>query len=383
MREWPPCLAWIPIPLPKAESNCWGRTSIPHAYASRAVAAERRKKNSTIRAKIEEILTDEFAGDPIDGTRWTRKTTQSISEDLFKDGIEVSANTVGRLLHEMDFSLKTNRKNIESGFKRKHGDRARHSRQFALIAAKRRKFETADLPIISVDGKKRELIGNVKNGGRTWRRKARDVKDHDFPSDAEGVALPYGIYDVRRNTGHVVVGTSRETSAFAVDAIEHWWRHHGKKHYAGATDLLILADSGGANSPRCKLWKCDLQQKLCNAYGLRVTVCHYPPGASKWNPIEHRLFSEISKNWQGVPLETFDVALNYISTTQTKTGLTVSAKLNSKIYEKGQEVADEEMKLLNLRANQTLPEWNDTIKPYAPKQLRNLGSYFWAAPKQN
>jgi hypothetical protein len=336
------------------------------------VAARRRKKNSAIRAKIEAILRDDVAGDPMDGTRWTRKTTQSIAESLFQHGIGVSANTVGRLLHTMGFSLKTNRKNIESGFKRKHGDRARRNRQFTAIAAQRRKFETADLPIISIDGKKRELIGNFKNGGRTWRRKAREVKDHDFPSDAEGVALPYGIYDVRRNTGMVVLGTSRETPEFAVDAIEQWWRSYGKKHYAGATELLILADSGGANSPRCKVWKCDLQQKLCNEHALRVTVCHYPPGASKWNPIEHRLFSAISKNWQGVPLETYQVALNYLSTTKTQTGLKVSAKLNSKTYEKGQQVTNEEMKMLNIRSHRTLPEWNYTIKPYALKQLRKM-----------
>ena len=336
------------------------------------MAAERRKKNSAIRARIEEIIRDEVAGDPIDGTRWTRKTTQSIAEELSKLGIEVSANTVGRLLGEMHFSLKTNRKNIESGFRRKRGDRAKRNRQFLLIAAKQRRFATADLPIISVDGKKRELIGNFKNGGRTWRRKAIEVKDHDFPSDAQGVALPYGIYDVRGNTGMIVVGTSRETPAFAVDAIEHWWRRCGKKHYAHATDLLILADSGGANSPRCKLWKCDLQQKLCNEHGLRVTVCHYPPGASKWNPIEHRLFSEVSKNWQGVPLETHEVALNYISSTRTKTGLTASAKLNAKTYETGQQVTDEEMKLLNIRAHRSLPEWNYTIMPYAHKQLRKM-----------
>jgi Rhodopirellula transposase DDE domain len=336
------------------------------------VAAERRKKNSTIKTRIEEILKDEVAGDPIDGTRWTRKTTQSIAEELFKHGIEVSANTVGRLLHEMDFSLKTNRKNIESGVKHKHGDRARRNRQFMLIAARRRKFETADLPIISTDGKKRELIGNFKNNGRTWRRKGKEVNDHDFPSDAQGVALPYGIFDDRRNSGMVVVGTSRSTPEFAVDAIEQWWRSDGKKHHPDAAELLILADSGGANSPRCKVWKCDLQQKLCNKHGLSVTVCHYPPGASKWNPIEHRMFSEISKHWQGVPLETYDVVLNYISTTKTKTGLTISSKLNSKIYEKGREATEEEMKLLNIRAHRTLPEWNYTIKPYTQKQLRKM-----------
>lgn len=146
----------------------------------------------------------------------------------------------------------------------------------------------------------------------------------------------------------------------------------GKKHFAGAAEMLILADSGGANSPRCMVWKCDLQQKLCNEHGLRVTVCHYPPGASKWNPIEHRLFSEISKNWQGVPLKTYQVALNYISTTKTQAGLRVSAKLSSKIYEKGQQVTDEEMKMLNIRAHRTLPKWNYTIKPHARKQLRKM-----------
>ena len=172
-----------------------------------------------------------------------------------------------------------------------------------------------------------------------------------------------------------MVGTSRETAEFAVDAIEYWWRRYGKKHYVGAAELLILADSGGANSPRCKLWKCDLQQKLCNEHGLCVTVCHYPPGASKWNPIEHRLFSEVSKDWQGVPLESYDVVLNYITTTNTKTGLTVSAKLNAKTYEKGLAVADEEMKLLNIRAHRTLPEWNYIIKPYIEKQLHKMRSY--------
>jgi len=306
------------------------------------------------------------AGDPIDGRRWTRKTTYSVAEELRRKGIEVSAKTVARLLRQMDFSLKTNRKNIESGFKRKPGHRARRNRQFMLISAKRRQFESADLPIISVDGKKRELIGNFKNHGRTWRRKALQVNDHDFPSDANGVALPYGIYDVRRNCGTIVLGTSRETSAFAVDAIERWWRSSGRKHYPDAAQLLILADSGGANSPRSRVWKCDLQQKLCNRHQLRVTVCHYPPGASKWNPIEHRLFSEVSRNWQGVPLQTYETALNYISTTTTRAGLQVTATLHTKIYQTGESVSDEEMALLKIRPHRTMPEWTYTITPQNP-----------------
>jgi hypothetical protein len=339
------------------------------------VVGPRRKKNSAIRGKIETLLADEVAGDPMDGRRWTRKTTQAVSGQLSQQGIQASANTVARLLREMGFCLRTNRKRIEPGANATRAERAKRNRQFMLIAAKRRKFEAAALPVISVDGKKRELIGPFKNVGRTWRGKAREVNAHDFPSDADGVALPYGIYDVGRNTGSVMIGTSHETPEFAVDAIERWWRRHGKGHYGEAKELLILADSGGANSWRCKLWKCELQQKLCNAHGLSVTVCHYPPGASKWNPIEHRLFSQISKNWQGVPLESYEVVLNYISTTRTKTGLRVSATLNTKTYEKGKEITDEEMELLNIQEHKTLPGWSYTIKPYDRNQLRKKLSY--------
>lgn len=313
-----------------------------------------------------------MAGDPIDGTRWTRKTTQSIAQELNAEGIKVSGSSVRRLLRKMDFSLKTNRKNIESGVRRKWGDRARRNRQFIFISAKRRRFETADLPIVSLDGKKRELVGNFKNGGRTWRCKERPVNDHDFPSDASGVALPYGIYDVRRNTGLVTIGTSHETAAFAVDTLEYWWRHEGKKHYPGAQELLILADGGGANSSRSTVWKCDLQQKLCNRHGLKVTVCHYPPGASKWNPIEHRLFSEISKHWQGVPLDSYDTILNYIRRTKTKTGLSVTATLNTKTYPKGDKATEEELDLLNIRTLHPHPVWNYIIKPQTLKQLKRL-----------
>lgn len=297
------------------------------------------------------------------GLRWTRKTTQNIAEQLTCLGIEVSPNTVARLLHQMGFSLKTNRKNIESGVKHKRGHRARRNRQFLTIKRTRQRFERANQPIISVDGKRRELIGNFKNNGRGWRLKAKPVNDHDFRTDAIGVALPYGIYDERRNTGMVMVGTTRETPAFAVDAIGHWWRTRGRKDYPEAERLLILADSGGANSARSRVWKCDLQQKICNRYGLSVTVHHYPPGASKWNPIEHKLFSQISKNWQGVPLETYETAINYISTTQTRAGLKVKAVLNSRTYETGETVTDEEIEMLRIRLYKDFPEWNYTIKP--------------------
>ncbi|MGH9466878.1 MAG: ISAzo13 family transposase [Terriglobales bacterium] len=321
---------------------------------------------------MEKLLQEDVAGDPISGLRWTRTTTGKIARQLLGLGIQVSANTVGRLLSKMKFSLKTNRKNIESGHKRAPGHRVRRTRQFGVIKRKRRRFERATLPIVSVDGKKRELLGNFKNPGKTWRRKPREVNDHDFPTDAQGVALPYGIYDVQRNTGMIVLGTSRETPAFAVDALERWWRSHGAKRYPHADELLILADCGGANSARSRVWKCDLQQKLCNRHGLRVTVCHYPPGASKWNPIEHRLFSEISKNWQGVPLESYETALNYISTTKTTAGLKVTARLHEKTYHTGEHVTDEEVDLLKIRTHRTLPEWTYTIAPQTPIRRRRM-----------
>lgn len=307
----------------------------------------------------------------MDGRRWTRRTTRSIADQLRRVGIAVGASTVARLLHQMGFSLKTNRKNIESGVKRTPEDRERRNRQILLIKAKRRQFEAADLPVISVDGKKRELIGNFKNNGRTWRETSREVNDHDFLTDASGVALSYGIYDTRRNHGTVVVGTSRATPAFAVDAIEYWWKRHGKKHYRHAKELLVLADSGGANGSRSTVWKADLQQ-LCNAHGLTITVCHYPPGASKWNPIEHRLFSEISKNWQGVPLESYETALKYIRTTKTRTGLKVNAVLHRKTYQTGEKATDVEMDLLNIKRHRTLPDWTYTISPYSDKQRKKM-----------
>jgi hypothetical protein len=207
------------------------------------------------------------------------------------------------------------------------------------------------------------MVGNFKSNGRVWRRESKEVNDHDFRTDAIGVALPYGVYDVQRNTGLMVVGTSRETPAFAVDAIERWWRANGTRYYPRADRLLILADSGGANSARSRVWKCDLQQKIANRHGLNVTVCHYPPGASKWNPIEHRMFSEISKNWQGVPLDSYETAMKYIRTTKTATGLKIGAVLNATPYRTGEAVGTEEMALLNIRAQKTLPEWNYTIRP--------------------
>ena len=318
-------------------------------------------------ARIEALLQEDVAGDPISGLRWTRKTTQKIAVGLAGLGIDVSARTVARLLAEMGFSLKSARKTIESGFKPKPGHRERRDEQFQKIGRVRRGFAQAGLPIISIDCKKKELVGNFKNEGATWCREPRKVNDHDFRSDATGMAVPYGIYDVRHNRGMVIVGTSRETPAFVADAVERWWVLEGCKRYAGADTLLLLADCGGGNSARARVWKRDLQHKLCNRHGLTVTVCHYPPGASKWNPIEHRLFSEVSKNWAGIPLETYETVVNYLSTTTTKHGLKVEAILHPGEYNIGESVTDADMNSLRFRKHKKLPEWNYTIKP-SPKK---------------
>lgn len=312
---------------------------------------------------IERIMKDETAGDPMTGLKWTKKTTEKIAEELANAGIIVSARTVGRLLVKMHFSLKTCRKNIEAGRKNKPGDRRRRDQQFRKVKRLRQQFEQEGLPVISIDSKKKEKVGNFKNDGKTWRNEPKEVFDHDFPSNAKGKAIPYGIYDTQKNKALVVVGTSSETPEFATDAIEQWWRLPGRNDYKSANQLMILADCGGGNGYRSTVWKRDIQEKLCNRHGLTVTISHYPPGASKWNPIEHRLFSEISRNWSGVPLDSHETVLNYISTTTTKTGLKVKAVLNQKIYLKGQSASQLELDSLNITKDRQLPDWNYTIRP--------------------
>ena len=261
----------------------------------------------------------------------------------------------------MNFSLKVNHKKIESGTNPPNPlDR---NKQFDYIADEREKFTQKGNPIISVDTKKKELIGNFKNNGATWQRDAVLVNDHDFPSDARGKAVPYGIYDTQKNKGAIFLGTSRDTPSFAVDSIESWWKTEGKKQYPNSKKLLILADSGGSNSSRSRVWKYKIQKKLCNQFGLSVSVSHYPPGSSKWNPIEHRLFSEISKNWAGRPLESYATILKYIRTTQTKFGLKVKAHFVRKKYETGERVTDKLMSTLSIKKHESLPKWNYTLKP--------------------
>ena len=308
-------------------------------------------------------MKTETAGDPMTGLKWTKKATAKIAVELGRVGIVVDAKTVGRLLVKMGFTLKTCRKNIEAGRKYQTGHRERRDQQFRNVKRLRKKFERLGLPVISVDSKKKEKVGNFKNEGKTWRREPKEVFDHDFPSHAKGKAIPYGIYDTQKNKALVVVGTSSETPAFATDAIEMWWRLQGKREYKSVKRIMILADCGGGNSYRSTVWKRDVQTKLCNRHGLTVSINHYPPGASKWNPIEHRLFSQISNSWAGVPLDSNETVLKYISSTTTKTGLTVKAILNEKTYLKGQKASKLEMDNLNIERDNLHPEWNYTIKP--------------------
>ena len=307
-------------------------------------------------------MEHETAGDPVSGLKWTHKTMQKLADELARLGILVSANTVGRLLKTMGFSLRVNRKTIESGIKNPPSPKDR-DRQFSYISQMRDSFASAGNPVISVDSKKRELVGNFKNDGKSWQCASIAVKDHDFPSDADGVAVLYGIYSPQSNRGNLYVGTSHDTPAFAVRCIVQWWKQTGIKAWPKADSLLILADCGGSNSSRSRIWKYRLQNELCNKHNIPVTICHYPPGSSKWNPIEHRLFAEISKNWAGQPLTSYEKIMNYIRTTKTKTGLRVGARLIRKQYQTGERISDKEMKQISIREHDTFPKWNYTIDP--------------------
>ena len=256
------------------------------------------------------------------GRKWIRQTPGKIASCLQERlDIHVSPTTLRRLLSQLNYSLKGNSKTLSAG---SHPDR---DKQFGIIENFRQQFSAAGDPIISVDTKKKELIGLFKNRGQLWCREAKKVKDHDFRSEALGIAAPYGIYDVGLNFGVVVVGKSADTPEFAVNSIATWWLSHGSHQYPNSKRLLILADSGGSNGARPRAFKKFLQERIANQYGLEISVCHYPTGASKWNPIEHRMFSEISKNWAGHPLESFGILLNFLRNTRTETGLHVERTL--------------------------------------------------------
>ena len=308
-------------------------------------------------AAIEATLKHDVAGDPITGIRWTHRTTDKIAAELADLGIQVCPRTVARILKGLDYRLRVNHKRVSTG---SGPDR---DQQFAYIAEQRAKFAGRGLPVVSIDTKKRELVGNFKNSGSIWAKTPQAVNDHDFRSQADGIAIPYGVYDLSANRSFVVVGTSHDTPDFAADNLLRWWQRAGRERYLGASELLVLADSGGSNSPRVRCFKYALQTRLVDPYHLKVTVCHYPSGASKWNPIDHRLFSEISKNWAGQPLRSYHTILNYLRSTTTETGLRVHAELVDQDYPKGIKIADAQFAAIALEPHQTQPLRNYTICP--------------------
>jgi DNA-binding phage protein len=308
----------------------------------------------TLETDLEALLDPK--GDPMSPIQWTTKSLSRLESTLNKAGHAVSYRTIGRILKAKGFSLQANKKNIEGV---SHPDR---DGQFQLINTTIKDFLATGDPVISVDCKKKELLGNFKNNGREWQPKgsAEVVNVYDFPSLADGKAVPYGIYDRLTNTGFVNVGTSADTSAFAVESIRRWWKEHGRKLYPNAKRLLITCDGGGSNGSRNRLWKKELQE-LVDEIGIPITIRHYPPATSKWNAIEHKLFSYISINWRAKPLTSLETIIRLISSTTTTSGLTVTAVADTNIYEKGIKISDKELAALNVRQEDFHGEWNYTI----------------------
>lgn len=287
--------------------------------------------------------------------KWIRNSLRKLSDKLDNEGYQASRSTLRRLLKPLGFGLYSNRKSISPN---QHPER---DRQFRYINKLKSRFLKAGYPVISVDTKKKELIGHFAKSGQTWGKQARAVNTHDFPADASGRAVPYGIYDLANNQGYILVGNSADTAEFAVEAIRSWWQTH-QPRFLRHDKWLILCDSGGSNSCRSRLWRLELQ-KLADELDIEIVVCHYPTGASKWNPVEHRLFSYISINWAGRPLYSFDEALGLIRNTTTSTGLTVTANLIDKVYETGRKVTDPVFKTLNIVKRQICPQWNYRVSP--------------------
>jgi transposase len=307
---------------------------------------------------LESLVEPGTRGDPESPLLWTSKSLRQLATQLQKMGHSISYRTVGTLLERAGYSLQANRKTREG-----HGHADRDA-QFEHIHQSVLRHQRGDQPVISVDTKKKELIGDFKNGGREWRPKGkpRRVRVHDFLLPEKGKAIPYGVYDLTRNEGWVSIGIDHDTATFAVQSIRRWWRTMGRRAYPGATSLLITADAGGSNGSRTRLWKWELQ-RFADETGLQVSVCHFPPGTSKWNKIEHRLFSFISRNWRGRPLESLAVIVSLIGSTRTSTGLHVRCEIDPGRYPKGQEVTDEQMATIRLKADRFHGDWNYTLAP--------------------
>jgi Rhodopirellula transposase DDE domain len=310
---------------------------------------------------LDHLIDPETRGDPESPLRWICKSTRTLAAQLTRQKHPLSHMKVAQLLREQGYSLQGNRKTEEGG---DHPDR---DAQFRHINTQVKRALAKGTPVISVDTKKKELVGNYENGGRQWLPAKQPVKvnGHDFPQPDIPRAYPYGVYDVERNRGFVNVGTNHDTGAFAVASIRGWWRAEGRRLYPKTRDLLITADAGGSNGWRLRLWKLELQ-KLADETGLTMTVCHFPPGTSKWNKIEHRLFSFISSNWRGEPLRDYETIVRLIARTTTAKGLKVTCRLDRRKYPTGRKVTDEEMKRVNLERNKFHGDWNYTIRPQSP-----------------
>ncbi|GHV61180.1 hypothetical protein FACS1894195_1290 [Bacteroidia bacterium] len=312
-------------------------------------------RQAGLKEALESLVEPTTSGDPQSALRWTVKSCRTLSQELKNKNFNVGKTTVANLLTELGYSLQANQKGLEG---ENHPDR---NAQFEFINRRALSYQNLNLPVISVDTKKKENIGNFKNSGQEYRPKkdARKVNGHDF---AEEKASPYGIYDIAKNEGFVNVGTNYDTSRFAVNSIQHWWELVGKEHYPHAKNILITADGGGSNGYRRKQWKVELQ-RFANESGLTVSVCHFPPGTSKWNKIEHKLFSQISLNWKGIPLVDYETLVQLIGATKNTKGLTVKCRLDTTEYQKGIKITEEELNAINMKKFKFHCEWNYVIKP--------------------
>lgn len=345
--------------LTKAKQELLAQRDAPTRQRRRGGGRKKRvETDATLVEALDGLINPVTRGDPESPLRWTCKSTRKLAEALTQQGHRVSQRTVCRLLKTMGYSLQANRKTHEGTA---YPDR---DAQFHFIYRQVKRYQAKHQPIISVDAKKKENIGEFANVGREWEPKKQPVKVnlHDFPDPQKGKACPYGIYDLTRNEGWVNVGISHDTAQFAVESIRRWWQRMGHERYPQAKELLITADGGGSNSYRTHLWKAELQ-RLANELKMTIQVCHFPPGTSKWNKIEHQMFSFISKNWRGKPLDSLATIVNLIANTTTDTGLRIETSIDSTIYEKGIKVTDEELDSLNIKREKFHGEWNYRIMP--------------------
>jgi len=340
------------------EKNYFGKEDGPIRRVRKKGGGRRllTEKDNDLIVMLDALVEPSSRGDPLSPLRWTCKSTRKLAQELTLKGHPVSHAKVGQLLAELNYSLQSTRKRMEG---KSHPDR---DGQFKFIHSKVVEFQNRSQPVISVDTKKKELIGQFSNGGREYQPKGKpeEVETYDFPSLADGKGIPYGVYDMTKNQGWVCVGTDHDTAQFAVHTILQWWYQMGKAAYPDAKELLITADGGGSNGVRNRLWKLELQS-FADKTKLDVVVCHFPPGTSKWNKIEHRMFSHITKNWRGRPLTSHEVIVDLIANTTTDAGLKINASLDSKEYPTGIRVTDKEMESINLEKNDLSGEWNYTI----------------------